>query len=60
MKCRVVEYFIGEKRNRASWLTCIREEPCTNLGGDVDGVTEFCRCFPPTHSEDSRNGRLPQ
>jgi len=53
MKCRVVEYFISDKRNSASWLTSIREEPCSNLGRDVDSVIEFCRRFPPAHSGDS-------
>jgi hypothetical protein len=47
MKCRVVEYFISEKRNKASWLTGIREEPFSNLGRDVDSVTVLS-LFPPS------------
>ena len=53
--------FCKYERNRASWLTSIREKHDSNIGRDVDNVTEFCRgsLSPPAHSGDSRNGRLP-
>jgi hypothetical protein len=51
MRCRVVEYFIIEKRNRASWLTSIREEPCSNLGREVDSVSSVV--VSPQHTQET-------